>query len=243
MPRTIHVAQLDVSGQTRPRAFVKAIVDTTELQQIVVADSGRYELHLPLPDVGSHLVRIEVRYGAPDNPVAEVLTRTVTRTTDPIPTPRILAVQRMVTGDSYAVVVGTVPGTRVLARGATILRDGRTRDIARGRPTIELRPDPGDQPITLQAIDDTGGMSGFTEPLDLETLSRSDLTQAPDDLTEMTVAYRIDRADVTRTQTVVLDPGRPELKDLTEGRLDTLGFLISWPVVTASQPGRAAVAW
>ena len=111
--------QLDVAGQTRPRAFVKAIIDTTELQQIVVADSGRYGLRLPLPDVGPHLVRIEVRYGAADNPVAEALTQTVTRTTDPRPTPRILAVQRMLTRDSYAVVVGTVPGTRVLARGAT----------------------------------------------------------------------------------------------------------------------------
>ena len=54
----------------------------------LVDDTGRYGLHLPLPELGSHLVRIEVRYGAPDNPVAEALTGTVTRTTDPIPTPR-----------------------------------------------------------------------------------------------------------------------------------------------------------
>ena len=83
MPRTVHVPELELTGRTRPRAFVHAFVDTTDLGTVLADDAGLYELSLPLPELGSHLVRIEVRYGSPENPVAEAMIRSVTRTTDP----------------------------------------------------------------------------------------------------------------------------------------------------------------
>ena len=41
----------------------------------------------------------------------------------------------------------------------------------------------------------------------------------------MSVVYRIDKATVSRTRSVTLNSHRPELKELTEGRLDAPAFI------------------
>lgn len=225
LPRTVHAEVLDVSGRASPRAFVRSMVDANEVARVLADAEGRFTLLLPLGDVGSHVIRIEVRRGSAREEPAEVLVATVTRTTDPIPAPRILAVERTVARETYRVVVATVAGTRIVANGAAIVEEGRDRDVARGRSTIALRRDPAAEQVTLQAMDDTGGLGVPTAPLDLVALAADGPSQDPADQTETTVTYRIGRSDVSRAQVVVLDPRRPELKDLTEGRVDTLGFL------------------
>jgi hypothetical protein len=225
LPRTVHTAVLDLAGQTHPSAFLHSFVDSNDLGFTLANDAGRFDLHLPLGDVGSHVVRIDVRYRTADDAPAESLVGTVTRSTDPIPAPRVLAVVPAVAPDTYDLVVATVPGATILSHGATITQPGRDRDIARGRLTIELHREASGEPVTLQAIDDAGGVSGPTQPLDLAALAADGIAQDPADNTVTTVTYRIGRAGVSRVQTIVLDPRRSELKDLTEGRLDILGFL------------------
>ena len=225
LPEIVRGGVLHVSGQTRPRAFVQASVDSGTPSVAQADQSGRFDIALDLGALGSHLVRIDVRYRSAGDPPEETTIAQVTRTSDAIPPPRLLAVRPTTVRDAYQVMVATTPGLTIVASGATVVTPPRDRDTARGRPVFVLRLDPAGTSVTLRAADGTGGVSEPTAPIDIVALARDGVAQEPADRTETSVTYRIGRGGVSRIQTVVLDPHRAELEDLVEGRQDMLDFL------------------
>jgi len=238
LPALVRSSSFVITGTTHPNALVLPTVDTTVLTATMAEADGRFAVKVPLTELGTHDVRLEIRYRMLVEPPAEVIEGRVARAPFTLPPPRLLAVQFDPAGRPgvLRILVATTPGTEVTARGASLKLITRAGATPWGRLTYDATLDDPAQPLVrLVAHAEEGVDSVATAALDLVELATAGVAQDDRDVTDATIVYAIDRFGISRTQSVELAPNRPELTELTVGRLDALGFLQS----VAGQAGLA----
>jgi hypothetical protein len=243
LPHIVQGPVFFARGITQPNALVQPVVDTTVFDAKMAEPDGRFLVAVPIADLGIHDVRIEVRLRSLADPIAELIEGQVTRVGATLPPPRLLAVQPDPEGqDAFWILVATTPWATVTGEGATLELLSRAASLPRGRHLFRVaREGPATSRVRLTAHAGPGSSSLQTPELDLAQLAETGTTQEERDSTNAAIVYTIDRYGISRTQSVTLAPDRPELTELTVGRLEALAFLqtVSGKAGLAPGPGQS----
>jgi len=222
IPPITREASIQVGGVTRTPATVTAYVDRARIDTILVGPDGRYAFRLPVTRLGSHRVRIEVRYAHPR--IDELLETTIRRVPQEVPTPQIVTVEPWDAQGGFYVLLRATPGTTISGSAEIVEALNADKVDESGRAEYFVKPASDGLP-TLTATDEAGVASAPTEPLDLALLAESQPAVPAAERVEANVSFSIDGRNVTRTQIVRLDKNRIELAQLTRGSIGADTFI------------------
>jgi hypothetical protein len=220
-PSVVFEPSVRIDGTTQPGSTLIASVDGHRSTQPVI--DGTFSMPIDLRGRGYHWVEViaAADYGA--TPIEAAQGYIVVA--DRVPgAPTVLAVVRTRVPGEYDVLLKISPGAEPVATGGTFrtlpdLGLPTDRRIVRISPTTR-------EPVTFAARGMQVGKA--TPPIDLAAEAEATKWIGPEaDRTESTVAYTVDAGVVTSVRTVSMNPDRPELVPLLEGRVGTAAFLDS----------------